>query len=407
MEGCSKYCSFCVVPYTRGEEFSRPFDEVITEIYELAEQGVREVTLLGQNVNAYQGAHHSGGTIDFAELLAYAAEIDGIDRLRYTTSHPIDFSDRLIDAYRHILELVSHLHLPVQSGSDRVLVNMKRRYKIEAYEKIIEGLYWARPDLSLSSDFIVGFPGESENDFKQTLELIERVGFDHSFSFIYSARPGTPAATLPDDVTLDEKRDRLARLQALVNRQAAEISTRMVGTRQRVLIDSISRKNASQLSGRTENNRVVNFTDNQGQIGEFIKKSSVNTSGMIAKRYPWIQGGVYPQYVVQVHASTLADGTVLTGDGSQGSYIKALKGAHAECVIDVEDAGYKPCAGGKAITYIGTKKIYRLPYSKNYNTLPLEAGVYTQTKLLKTNCLPSRGSDAPIPVFKNNNSKVC
>ena len=270
MEGCSKYCSFCVVPYTRGEEFSRPFDEVITEIYELAEQGVREVTLLGQNVNAYQGAHHSGGTIDFAELLAYAAEIDGIDRLRYTTSHPIDFSDRLIDAYRHIPELVSHLHLPVQSGSDRVLVNMKRRYKIEAYEKIIEGLYRARPDLSLSSDFIVGFPGETENDFTQTLELIERVGFDHSFSFIYSARPGTPAATLPDDVTLDEKRDRLARLQALVNRQAAEISTRMVGTRQRVLIDSISRKNASQLSGRTENNRVVNFTDNQGQIGEFI-----------------------------------------------------------------------------------------------------------------------------------------
>ena len=269
MEGCSKYCTFCVVPYTRGEEFSRPFDEVITEIVELAEQGVREITLLGQNVNAYAGARHGGGTIDFAELLAYAAAVEGIDRLRYTTSHPVDFTDALIDAYRQVPELVSHLHLPVQSGSDRILSAMKRRYQVADYEAIIAGLRKARPDISLSSDFIVGFPGESSDDFNATLDLIEHIGFDHSFSFIYSARPGTPAAALADDVPMEEKRDRLSRLQAMIDKQAAAISAGMVGTNHRILVDGVSRKNAGHLSGRTENNRVVNFAAGEASIGDF------------------------------------------------------------------------------------------------------------------------------------------
>ena len=269
MEGCSKYCTFCVVPYTRGEEFSRPFDEVITEIVELAEQGVREITLLGQNVNAYAGARHGGGAIDFAELLAYAAAVEGIDRLRYTTSHPVDFTDVLIDAYRQVPELVSHLHLPVQSGSDRILSAMKRRYQVADYEAIIAGLRKARPDISLSSDFIVGFPGESSDDFNATLDLIKRIGFDHSFSFIYSARPGTPAAALADDVPMEEKRDRLSRLQAMIDKQAAAISAGMVGTTQRILVDGASRKNAGHLSGRTENNRVVNFAAGEASIGDF------------------------------------------------------------------------------------------------------------------------------------------
>ena len=269
MEGCSKYCTFCVVPYTRGEEFSRPFDEVITEIVELAEQGVREITLLGQNVNAYAGARHGGGAIDFAELLAYAAAVEGIDRLRYTTSHPVDFTDALINAYRQVPELVSHLHLPVQSGSDRILSAMKRRYQVADYEAIIAGLRKARPDISLSSDFIVGFPGESSDDFNATLDLIERIGFDHSFSFIYSARPGTPAAALPDDVPMEEKRDRLSRLQAMIDKQAAAISAGMVGTNHRILVDGVSRKNAGHLSGRTENNRVVNFAAGEASIGDF------------------------------------------------------------------------------------------------------------------------------------------
>lgn len=269
MEGCSKYCTFCVVPYTRGEEFSRPFDEVITEIVELAEQGVREITLLGQNVNAYAGARHGGGAIDFAELLAYAAAVEGIDRLRYTTSHPVDFTDALIDAYRQVPELVSHLHLPVQSGSDRILSAMKRRYQVADYEAIIAGLRKARPDISLSSDFIVGFPGESSDDFNATLDLIERIGFDHSFSFIYSARPGTPAAALADDVPMEEKRDRLSRLQAMIDKQAGAISAGMVGTTQRILVDGVSRKNAGHLSGRTENNRVVNFAAGEASIGDF------------------------------------------------------------------------------------------------------------------------------------------
>ena len=270
MEGCSKYCTFCVVPYTRGEEFSRPFDEVITEIVELAEQGVREVTLLGQNVNAYAGARHGGGTVGFAELLAYAAAVEGIERLRYTTSHPVDFSDALIETYRHVPQLVSHLPLPVQSGSDRILNAMKRRYQIVDYERIVSRLREVRPDLSLSSDFIVGFPGETEADFNATLALIERIGFDHSFSFLYSARPGTPAAALADNVPLAKKRERLARLQSLIEDQATMISTEMVGTSQCILVDGLSRKNAAHLSGRTENNRVVNFTADGAQIGEFV-----------------------------------------------------------------------------------------------------------------------------------------
>ena len=270
MEGCSKYCTFCVVPYTRGEEFSRPFDEVITEIVELAEQGVCEITLLGQNVNAYIGARHGGGVVDFAELLVYAAEVDGIERLRYTTSHPVDFSQALIDVYAEVPQLVSHLHLPVQSGSDRILEAMKRRYQIADYERIVERLREVRPDLGLSSDFIVGFPGETEADFSATLALIERVGFDHSFSFIYSARPGTPAAELADAVSAKEKRQRLARLQDLVSHQAGAISAAMVGTCQRILVDGVSRKNAAHLSGRTENNRVVNFCADDARIGQFV-----------------------------------------------------------------------------------------------------------------------------------------
>lgn len=270
MEGCNKYCSFCVVPYTRGEEFSRPFDEVITEIVELAEQGVREVTLLGQNVNAYAGARHGGGIVDLAELLVFAGAVNGIKRLRYTTSHPVDFNQRLIEVYQCVPQLVSHLHLPVQSGSDRILSLMKRGYTVSDYERIVARLKSKRPDLCLSSDFIVGFPGETEVDFEQTLALIERLGFDHSFSFIYSARPGTPAAELADDVAPADKRQRLTRLQALINAQAGAISTAMVGSVQQVLVDGLSRKDPMQLSGRTENNRVVNFSHQPNSAGEFV-----------------------------------------------------------------------------------------------------------------------------------------
>ena len=269
MEGCSKYCSFCVVPYTRGEEFSRSFDDVITEVFELAEQGVREVTLLGQNVNAYRGEMHDGGCSDFALLLRYVAGIDGIDRLRYTTSHPLEFTDSLVAAYADIPELVDHLHLPVQSGSDRVLAAMKRRYTVDRYERIIDNLRKVRPDISLSSDFIVGFPGETDEDFEDTMDLIDRVGFDQSFSFIYSARPGTPASDLPDDVPMMVKQERLGRLQVRTTAMAAEISRSMVGTVQRVLIDRPARKNPLQLSGRTENNRVVNFDGPMDLLGQF------------------------------------------------------------------------------------------------------------------------------------------
>ena len=270
MEGCSKYCSFCVVPYTRGTEFSRPFDDVIEEVVGLAEQGVREINLLGQNVNGYRGLNHDGRTVEFAELLHYVAAVDGIDRLRYTTSHPIDFTDQLVDAYASIPELVSHLHLPVQSGSDRILGLMKRGYTADEYIGWIDKVRRHRPDISLSSDFIIGFPGESDIDFAATMELIDRIHYDHSFSFIYSQRPGTPAEQLEDDVTIEVKKQRLAHLQKTILRSATAISQKMIGTVQSVLVEGPSRKDPGQLSGRTENNRVVNFDGNIRMVGHFI-----------------------------------------------------------------------------------------------------------------------------------------
>jgi len=259
MEGCSKYCTFCVVPYTRGEEFSRPFDDVITEIVTLAEQGVREVTLLGQNVNAYRGRMHDGQVCDLAALIRYIAVIDGVERIRYTTSHPVEFSDRLIDAYADVPALVSHVHLPVQSGSDRVLSLMKRGHTTLEYLSKIRRLRKLRPEISISSDFIVGFPGETHADFEATMKLVEQVDFDHSFSFIYSPRPGTPAASYPDDVTPEEKKHRLAILQRRLEELAQAKSRAMVGTLRRVLVTGHARKDAAEVSGRTENNRVVNF----------------------------------------------------------------------------------------------------------------------------------------------------
>ena len=270
MEGCSKYCSFCVVPYTRGEEFSRPFDDVLAEVVVLAEQGVREVNLLGQNVNAYRGEMHDGSVADLATLLHYVAEIEGIERLRFTTSHPLEFSDSLIDAFAEIPKLVDHLHLPVQSGSDRILSLMKRGYTADDYLEIIEKLRQVRPHISLSSDFIVGFPGETRADFQATMDLIEAVGFDHSFSFVYSARPGTPAADLADSVPLPEKKERLAVLQQRILQMAGDISQNMVGTVQRVLVQGVSKKNDLEMSGRTENNRVVNFPGSSRLVGQMI-----------------------------------------------------------------------------------------------------------------------------------------
>jgi tRNA-2-methylthio-N6-dimethylallyladenosine synthase len=270
MEGCSKYCTFCVVPYTRGEEFSRPFDDIITEVVELARQGVREITLLGQNVNAYRGEIHEGGQADLGLLITYVAAIEGIERIRYTTSHPLEMSDSLIQVYAEVPELVGHLHLPVQSGADRILALMKRKHTALEYKATIRKLREVRPDISISSDFIVGFPGESDVDFEATMDLIAEVGFDHSFSFIYSPRPGTPAASLPDDVPLEVKKQRLALLQQRINQQAQAISRRMVGTTQRVLVSGPSRKDPGQLSGRTENNRVVNFKGESLLIGDFV-----------------------------------------------------------------------------------------------------------------------------------------
>ncbi|NLD68745.1 MAG: tRNA (N6-isopentenyl adenosine(37)-C2)-methylthiotransferase MiaB [Limnobacter sp.] len=270
MEGCSKYCSFCVVPYTRGEEMSRPFDDVLTEVAGLAEQGVREVTLLGQNVNAYLGPMEDGEIADFALLLEYVAEIPGIERIRYTTSHPKEFGQRLIDTYRRVPKLVSHVHLPVQSGSDRVLAAMKRGYTALEYKSIVRRLRAARPDISLSTDFIVGFPGETDEDFARTMKLVDDVGFDSSFSFVYSPRPGTPAADLPDDTPQALKLERLQTLQAAIEANAARISERMVGTVQRVLVDGRARKNAAELSGRTDNNRVVNFAGPDRLLGHFV-----------------------------------------------------------------------------------------------------------------------------------------
>ena len=270
MEGCSKYCSFCVVPYTRGEEFSRPFDDVLAEVYSLAQQGIREVTLLGQNVNAYWGKMHDGSVADFALLIRYVSEIEGIDRIRYTTSHPLEFTDSLINVYADVPKLVNHLHLPVQSGSDSVLAAMKRRYKAEDYVKIIQKIRKIRPTMSMSSDFIIGFPGETDQDFEDTMELIETIGYDLSFSFIYSPRPGTPASDLVDDVPMDVKKARLARLQKRITEMAFAISESMVGTKQTVLVDRPARKDQQQISGRTENNRVVNFDGSHDLIGQFV-----------------------------------------------------------------------------------------------------------------------------------------
>ena len=300
MEGCSKYCTFCVVPYTRGEEFSRPFDDVLTEIVKLAEQGVKEVTLLGQNVNAYRGDMHDGESADLALLIHYIAAIENIERIRYSTSHPLEMSDSLIQCYAEVPELVSHLHLPIQTGANAVLQSMKRRHTVDDYRQIIERIRDVRPDISLSSDFIIGYPGETEQDFQETMDLIAEINFDHSYSFVYSQRPGTPAADLEDDVPLELKKQRLALLQQRLNQQSAEISRKMVGTTQRILVTGLSpkeRKQAerlnenpdntvrvdfeggtpvpleskiSQLSGRTENNRVVNFEGNQNIIGSFV-----------------------------------------------------------------------------------------------------------------------------------------
>ena len=271
MEGCSKYCSFCVVPYTRGEEISRPLDDVLTEVADLADHGVREVTLLGQNVNAYRGAMGGAGEVaDFALLLEYIAEIPGIERIRYTTSHPKEFTQRLIDVYARVPKLVDHLHLPVQAGSDRVLAAMKRGYTVLEYKSIIRRLRQVRPGISLSSDFIVGFPGETEEDFGKTMRLVEDIGFDASFSFVYSKRPGTPAADLVDETPSALKLARLQTLQAVLNANVARISESMVGTVQRVLVEGPSRRDPSELMGRTENNRIVNFAGAERLVGQMI-----------------------------------------------------------------------------------------------------------------------------------------
>ncbi|VAW96953.1 tRNA-i(6)A37 methylthiotransferase [hydrothermal vent metagenome] len=296
MEGCSKYCTFCVVPYTRGEEFSRPFDDVVAEIAGLAARGVKEVTLLGQNVNAYQGETHDGDTADLALLMHYVAAIEGIERIRYSTSHPLEMSDSLIQSYAEIPKLVSHLHLPIQTGSNALLQAMKRRHTTDEYRDIVHRIREIRPNISLSSDFIVGYPGETERDFKDTMDFIAEINFDHSYSFVYSQRPGTPAADIDDDVPLELKKQRLALLQQRLSQQSADISRKMVGSTQRILVTGLSPKQKkqldlsayagdksvavdfdatvstknSQLTGRTENNRVVNFTGNHDLIGTFI-----------------------------------------------------------------------------------------------------------------------------------------
>lgn len=270
MEGCSKYCTFCVVPYTRGEEISRPLNDVIAEITVLAKQGVREVNLLGQNVNAYRGEMEDGDIADFALLLHYVAAIDGIDRIRFTTSHPVEFTDALIEAFAEIPQLVNHLHLPVQSGSDSILKAMKRGHTVADYKETIRKLREVRPDICLSSDFIIGFPSETDKEFEETMAFIEEIGFDLSFSFIYSARPGTPAAELPDDVPLELKKLRLERFQQRINEMTAAISQSMIGTVQTVLVEGQSKKNPLQMQGRTENNRVVNFIGHPRLAGQFV-----------------------------------------------------------------------------------------------------------------------------------------
>ena len=270
MEGCSKYCSFCVVPYTRGDEISRPFDSVMDEVARLAAQGVREVTLLGQNVNAYRGPMADGAEVDLATLIHHVAALAGIERIRFTTSHPLEFDDSLIEAYASVPKLANHLHLPVQSGSDRVLAAMKRGYTALEFKDRIRKLRAVRPDISVTSDFIVGFPGETERDFEATLRLVRELDIDQSFSFLYSRRPGTPAASLPDEVPHEEKQARLLRLQALLEEQAQARNRSLVGTRQRVLVERPSRKNAAELAGRTEDNRWVNFAGPERLIGHFV-----------------------------------------------------------------------------------------------------------------------------------------
>jgi len=270
MEGCSKYCTFCVVPYTRGEEVSRPLDDIVAECAGLAQRDVKEINLLGQNVNSYDGELHEGGRADLALLIHYVSAIDGIERIRFTTSHPVEFSSSLIEAFGEIPKLANYVHLPVQSGSDRVLAMMKRGHTVLEYKQKIRRLREQRPDISLSSDFIVGFPGETEADFEATMKLIAEINFDQSFSFIYSARPGTPAASLPDKTPMDVKKQRLSRLQALINKQALGISKEMVGGQQRILVEGYSKKDPQQLAGRTENNRVVNFDGHPRLIGQFV-----------------------------------------------------------------------------------------------------------------------------------------
>ena len=276
MEGCSKYCSFCVVPYTRGEEISRPFDDVVAEIASLAEQGVREVNLLGQNVNAYRGPMHDGAIADLGLLIHAIAEIEGIGRIRFTTSHPLEFGDSLIDAYANVPQLANYLHLPVQSGSDRILSQMKRGYTALEFKQKLRKLRAVRSGISISSDFIVGFPGETEADFEKTMKLVDDIGFDQSFSFIYSKRPGTPAASLEDDTPDAVKNERLARLQATINANSKRISEAMIGSVQRVLVEGPSRRDPAELTGRTENMRYVNFLGNSRLIGQFVDVTVTN-----------------------------------------------------------------------------------------------------------------------------------
>ncbi len=284
MEGCSKYCSYCVVPYTRGEEFSRPLEDVLLEVAQLAEQGVKEVTLLGQNVNAYRGEGPDGEIVDFALLLEYVSEIEGIERIRYTTSHPKEFTNRLVEAYAKLPKLANHVHLPVQAGSDRVLAGMKRGYTILEYKSIVRKLRAVRPDISIATDFIVGFPNETEEDFEKTMKLIQDVKFDTSFSFVYSKRPGTPAADMPDDTPQSVKLERLQRLQALNTEHAQEISQKMVGTVQRCLVVGAAKRGEGKLSARTDNNRIVTFNGQPNLIGQMINLK-------ITDVYPHTLGG--------------------------------------------------------------------------------------------------------------------
>jgi len=291
MEGCSKFCSFCVVPYTRGKEVSRPFDDIIREIASLADRGVREITLLGQNVNAWAAPMHDGSPADFALLLRFVAAIDGIERVRYTTSHPREFTDSLIQAHAEVEELASHVHLPVQSGSDRVLAAMKRGYTAIEYKSIIRKLRAARPDIAVSSDFIVGFPGETEDDFEQTCRLAKEVQLDQSFSFVYSPRPGTPAAELQDGVSLADKKARLARLQEQLEAQAQGIAQSRVGTVQRVLVEGPSRRNSEELAGRAPDNRVINFVGSAEMIGSF-QSIQVTEARAHSLRGEWVDPGL-------------------------------------------------------------------------------------------------------------------